>query len=123
MDFEEMRGAMERALQHDAEKKEVHFPDIVEKPHQFSIGEVQAAMKHLAENEARQRSLLKRSLPILMSHYSEKLYGHPWATYLDRKLPLDLRVVHNIAVSLREIPTTQFPVQWRPYPDESDSKA
>ena len=122
MDFDAMRGAMERALQHDAEKREQHMNDIVDKPHQFSIGDVQTAMKHLAETGARQHSLLRRALPILMTHYSEKLYGNPWAEHIDKRLPMDARIIHNIAISLREIPTTQFPVQWRPYPDELDSK-
>lgn len=123
MDFDAMRGAMERALRHDAEKRDSEINDIVEKPHQFSIGDIQTAMKSLAETEARNRSLLKRSLPILMSHLSEKLYGHTWAANLDRRLPLDSRIVHNMACALREIPTTQFPTQWRKYPDSMDATA
>lgn len=115
-----MRGAMERALQHDSEQRQNTISEIIEKPHQFSVGDIQSAMKHLAEIEARQRSLLRRVLPILMSQLSEKLYGDPWATGLDVRLPLESRIVHNIAVALREIPTSQFPSQWRQYPSHAD---
>jgi hypothetical protein len=58
-----------------------------------------------------------------MAHYSEKLYGEPWVHNLDKRLPLESRVVHNIAISLGEIPTSLFPPHWRPYPDTNDSKA
>jgi hypothetical protein len=123
MDFDAMRGAMERALRHDTEQRDKEITEIANHPHHFSVGEVQTAMKHLAERDARQRSLLRRVLPILMTHYSEHLYGEPWVHNLDKRLPLESRVVHNIAISLGEIPTSIFPPNWRPYPDTNDSKA
>lgn len=123
-----MRGAYLRALEwstaNGSDTPILHksrVRDIAASPHHYSIGDIHSAMRQLQQTNETQTSLLRVCLLILMTQFSQQLYGEAWAVNLHERLPLAVRLIHNIAASLGEVPLDLRGREWCEYPQPTQN--